>query len=134
MKFCFPIINNAGAATMIYSHFASAPQFLVIDTRNAHITVIPNCDRANPYAGCNPFSALCGQDLDAVIVDAIGDDAVRAMNMCGFKVFRAGSASVAENLTLFDTSGLTEVPVLDSHLEGRCQSGASGHSCGHHHH
>lgn len=134
MRLCFPIISNAGVASTMYGHFASAPQFLVVDTWDAHCTVIPNYDRHNPYGGCSPFSALRGQALDAIIVDAIGDDAVRAMNLCGFKVYRAGSLSVAENLTLFETSGLTEVAVQQSHLEGRCSTGKSGCNCSHHQH
>jgi predicted Fe-Mo cluster-binding NifX family protein len=132
MKFCFPIINDAGMASMLYGHFASAPRFLLVDEDSGACTAIPNCDPHTPHAGCSPFSALAGRELDAIIVDAIGDAALRAMNMCGFTVYRAGSPSVAENLTLFATSGLEEVTVLDSHLEGRCSSGESGCNCSHH--
>jgi predicted Fe-Mo cluster-binding NifX family protein len=72
--------------------------------------------------------------LDGIIVGGIGDDSVRVMNICGFKVFRASSSSVAVNLALFESNSLPEVAVQQSHLEGRCSAGEGGHSCNHHSH
>ena len=134
MKICFPVIADAGLESTIYGHFASTPFFTIIDTETMHSSVIANCDRDNPFAGCNPFSALCRQQLDGIVVDSIGDDSVRVMNMCGFKVYRAGSPSVAENVALFESNALPEVEILQSHLEGRCSDGESGHTCNHHSH
>jgi len=131
MKVCFPVINDAGIESAIYGHFASAPNFLIIDTDTRQSSAIANCDRNNPYAGCNPFSALSCQQLDGIVVGSIGDDAVRVMNMCGFKIYQAGSASVTENVALFESNSLPEVEVLQSHLEGRCSDGESGHTCNH---
>ena len=134
MKVCFPVIADAGMASEIYGHFASAPNFLIIDTDTRQGNVIANCDRTNPYAGCNPFSALGCLQLDGIVVGSIGDDSVRVMNMCGFKIYQAGSASVTENVELFESSSLPQVEVLQSHLEGRCSDGESGHACNHHSH
>lgn len=131
MKICFPVIADAGMESRIYGHFASAPFFLFIDTATRKGSVIANCDSVNPYAGCNPFSALGRQQLDGIVVGGIGDDSVRVMNMCGFKVYRAVSPSVAENVALFEDNTLSEVAVLQSHLEGRCSAGESGHGCNH---
>ena len=133
MNICFPVIADAGIESMIYGHFASAPFFVIIDTDTGQSSLIANCDSDNPYAGCNPFSALRGQQLDGIIVGGIGDDSVRVMNMCGFTVYQAASLSVSENATLFTTNALPVVEVLQSHLEGRCSSGESGHGCNHHH-
>lgn len=134
MKICFPVIADAGMESMIYGHFASTPFFTIIDTVTLQSSTIANCDPAHPFAGCNPFSALSSQQLDGIVVGGIGDDSVRVMNMCGFKIFQAGSASVAENMALFESGGLPEVEVLQSHLEGRCSDGESGHTCNHHSH
>ncbi len=134
MNLCFPINDDAGAATMLYGHFASAPQFLLIDTAGTGRTVIANCDHANPYAGCNPFNALRGRQLDAIVVDAIGDDALSAMNLCGFRVYRARSRSVAENLAWMAENSLEELQVQESAAAGRCTSGESGCNCSAHHH
>ena len=131
MKICFPVIADAGMESTIYGHFASTPFFTIIDTETLHSNAIANCDLDNPFAGCNPFSALGRQQLDGIVVDSIGDDSVRVMNMCGFKVYRAGSPSVAENVALFENNALPEVEILQSHLEGRCSDGESGHSCNH---
>lgn len=133
MKVCFPVIADAGMESTIYGHFASAPFFVIIDTDTRQSSVIANCDPANPFAGCNPFSALHCRQLDGIVVGGIGDEAVRVMNMCGFRIFQAGTVSVAENLALFESNSLPEVTVLQSHLEGRCNAGEGGHACNHHH-
>lgn len=131
MKICFPAIEDAGMKSEIYGHFASAPHFIIIDTDSRLSSVIANSDPGNPFAGCNPFSALSRQQLDGIIVGGIGDESVRVMNICGFKVYQAASASVAENVALFEGNGLPEVAVQQSHLEGRCSAGESGHTCDH---
>jgi predicted Fe-Mo cluster-binding NifX family protein len=134
MKLCFPVINDEGLESKIYGHFASAPRFVVIDTLDRQSSAIDNCDRENPFAGCNPFSALKGKQLDAIIVGGIGDESVRVMNLCGYKVFQAQSPAVAENIALFEQNALTQVVAQDSHLEGRCGGDTSVHKCNHHHH
>ena len=129
MKVCFPAIADAGMASEIYGHFASAPLFVIIDTDTGISSAIANCDRENPYAGCNPVSALTGQHLDGIVVGGIGDDSLRVMNMCGFTVHQAISASVAENVALFSNGTLQEMAVMQSHLEGRCSNNESGCNC-----
>lgn len=131
MKVCFPVLRDEGGASTVYGHFASAPLFLVLDTATGEGSAIANCAPGRPFAGCDPFSALRGRQLDGIVVDAIGDDAVRAMNLCGFTVYRAASASVAENLRLLENRALPEVALLQSHREGRCSTGESGCNCGH---
>jgi predicted Fe-Mo cluster-binding NifX family protein len=131
MKVCFPVISDAGMESIIYGHFASAPFFVIIDTDTLQSSVIANCDHTNPYAGCNPFSSLNGQLLDGIVVGSIGDDSVRVMNICGFTVFQAASESVSENVALFANNNLSEVTVLQSHLQGRCSHGNDGHTCNH---
>ena len=132
MKIGFPVVTDEGVESTIYGHFASAPLFLIIDTHTGESSVIANCDPANPYGGCNPFSALKGERLDGIVVGGIGDESVRVMNMCGFRVYQAHSPAVAHNLPLFEEKGLEEVTVQQSHLEGRC-SGGSGQGCSHKH-
>jgi predicted Fe-Mo cluster-binding NifX family protein len=131
MKVCFPVIADAGMESTIYGHFASAPFFMIIDTDTRQSLAIANCDPAQPFAGCNPFSALSRQQLDGIVVGGIGDESVRVMNICGFQVYQAGSLSVAENVALFEGNSLPEVAALQSHLEGRCSAGDSGHTCNH---
>jgi len=131
---CFPAIVDEGIESTIYGHFASAPFFVIIDTETQQSSAIANCDESNPFGGPNPFSALKGRQLDAIIVGGIGDESVRVMNMCGFKVYQADSSDLAENIALFQKAALTEVTVQQSHLEGRCSGGDGEHKCNHHHH
>ncbi len=136
MKLCFPVIKDSGMESIIYGHFASSPLFLVVDTDTRQTSAIPNCDPHNPYQGCNPFCALRGRQLDAIIAGGMGDDSLRTMHLCGFRVFEAQSESIVENITLFENRDLAESVIMDSHLEGRCSgSGDSdsgnSHGCGH---
>lgn len=134
MKVCFPVLHDDGVNSTIYGHFASTPLFSIIDTTSGTSSAVKNCDRKNPHGGCNPFSALKGRHLDAIVVGGIGDDALRMMNMCGFRVYEAHSASVAENLELFEKNALIEALVMDSHLEGRCgDEHGDSHGCNHSH-
>ena len=130
MKLCFPVITDVGLDSTIYGHFASAPSFLIVDTENMESYLLSNCDPDNIYAGCNPFLALRGQKLDAIVVGGIGDDALRTMNMCGFRVFRAESASVRENIALCEQQALFELELLHSDLEGPCDGHEGERSCG----
>jgi predicted Fe-Mo cluster-binding NifX family protein len=133
MNICFPVVANKGLSSELYGHFASAPIFLVVETVSGRSSAIVNCDPENPFGGCNPFVALRRQSLDAIIVDGIGDDALRSMQFCGFKVYQAHAPVVSDNLRLFDRNILRERELLQSHLEGRCSSGESGCNCSHHH-
>jgi len=133
MNICFPVVADRGLDSEIYGHFASAPLFLVVDTVSGRSSAVVNCDPENPYGGCNPFSALHRQQLDAIIVGGIGDDALRTMNFCGFKVYQAHTPAVSDNLEQFDQNILPEMVLQESHLEGRCSTGESGCNCSHHH-
>jgi predicted Fe-Mo cluster-binding NifX family protein len=133
MKLCFPVITCEGLDSTIYGHFASAPWFLVYDSQIGESYVLANCDLQDVYAGCNPFMALRGTRLDGIVVGGIGDDALRTMNMCGFRVYQAESASVRENVELFEGKKLNEIVVLNSDKEGRCSDQAGERSCGHCH-
>jgi predicted Fe-Mo cluster-binding NifX family protein len=132
MEVCFPVVNDEGSASTIYGHFASAPLFVVVDAATGQSTAIANCDPDSPYAGCNPFAALNNRKFDGIVVGGANDESVRVMNMCGFRMYQAESASVAENLALFEAGDLLELEVVNSHLEGRCESD-TGSSCTHQH-
>jgi predicted Fe-Mo cluster-binding NifX family protein len=133
MKLCFPIITAEGLDSTIYGHFASAPWFLIVDTGSMQSYVIANCDEKNIYGGCNPFLALRDRHLDGIVVGGIGDDALRTMNMCGFRAYQAQSASVRENVELFEQHTLTEIELQNSHLEGSCTDREGERTCGHCH-
>lgn len=133
MKLCFPVITEAGIESAIYGHFASAPWFLIVDTDTRQTYVLANCDEKNLYGGCNPFMALRDLNLDGIVVGGIGDDALRTMNMCGFRVFQAISDSVRENVDLFEQHALPEVELQNSHLEGSCADREGERTCGHCH-
>ena len=135
MKVCFPITEDFGVKSTVYGHFNSAPFFLVVDTDTKETFTIANCDPKNPLAGCDPFSALKVYDIDGIIAGCMGDSALQAMNLCGFRVFEAESENLIENMELFKQAKLQESVVQNSAAEGRCSDdeGSSSGGCSHDH-
>jgi len=133
MKVCFPVIKDEGMASRIFGHFASAPQFMLVDTETEETTSVHNHDKAAPEAGCNPFKALSGSQLDGVIVGGVGDNLLELLNMMGFRVYEAQSDSVRENVELFGRQELPELKKQGSVDAGRCDGEEGGHQCGHSH-
>lgn len=133
MKVCFPVLKDDGLQSTIYGHFASAPLFLEIDTDSGEVSSIPNCDRTNPDAGCNPFKALSGRQLDGVVVGGVGDGLLLMLNMMGFRVFEAQTESLRENVELYGKNALTELEVQNSEEAGRCDGVDGEHQCSHSH-
>lgn len=133
MKVCFPVIADQGLQSTLYGHFASAPLFLEIDTDSGQTSAIPNCDALNPDAGCNPFKALAGRQLDGVVVSGLGDNLLDLLNMMGFRVFEAQTESVQENIVLFGKQELPEVEKQNSAEAGRCGDESGDTGCDHNH-
>lgn len=133
MRVCFPVIKNEGMTSRIYGHFASAPQFVLVDTETEEISAIQNHDESAPESGCNPFKALSGSQLDGVIVGGIGDNFLELLNMMGFRVYEAQSESVRENVELFARQELTEMKKQFSVDAGRCGGEEGNHQCSHTH-
>ncbi len=133
MKVCFPVIKDEGMASSIYGHFASAPQFVLVDTETEETTAVHNHDKDAPEAGCNPFKALSGSQLDGVIVGGIGDNLLELLNMMGFRVYEAQSESVRENVELFGRQELPELKKQGSVDAGRCGGAEGSHQCSHSH-
>ena len=134
MQICFPIAEDRGLESELYGHFPSAPLFLIVDSATDTAAPLANCDPESPYAGCNPFRALAGRTIDAIVVDAIGDDALSTMNLCGFRVYQARSRSLPDSLARIAKNGLDELMMQESAGAGRCVSNESGCNCSSHHH
>lgn len=132
MKICFPVAVDNGINSELFSHFASAPLFLIIDTRNGEIETVDNCDAKEPMKGCNPFAALQGRNLDAIVVDAIGDAIHQTMNMCGFRVFASTSNNLQQLVEALKSEELIEIEPFYSQDAGRCGADEEG-GCNHDH-
>lgn len=133
MKICFPVAIDNGINSELFSHFSSAPLFLIIDTESSEVEAVDNCDAREPMKGCNPFAALQGRSLDAIVADAIGDAIHQTMNMCGFRVFGATSANLQQLIEALKGDKLEEIEPFYSQDAGRCGDEEEG-GCDHDHH
>lgn len=126
MKICFPVQKNEGMSSLVYGHFGSAPIFLVLDTETNVLSAIDNRDQHHVHGACNPMKALDNQHVDAIVVGGIGAGALTRLNQMGIRVHRAQAETVAENVSLFNTTRLPELT-----LQGCCGGHSKDGGCAH---
>jgi predicted Fe-Mo cluster-binding NifX family protein len=124
MKVGFAVQLNKGLESTVYAHFGSAPAFVIVDTDLNQVSAVDNTNSHHVHGACNPVMALGGNAIDVMIVGGIGPGAITKLNSMGVKVFRAGAATVNENIALLKESRLQELSMNDS-----CQE--HGGQCGH---
>jgi predicted Fe-Mo cluster-binding NifX family protein len=128
MKVCFAVEKDEGSNSIVYGHFGSAPAFVMVDTEKDSVTTIGNRDLNHEHGACNPFQAIGGQPVDAVVVGGIGAGAINGLNARGIQVYRAMAETVGQNMGLFKEGKL---PVLT--VQHACSGHtAGGGGCGHH--
>lgn len=120
MKACFPVAEDNGLDSRVYGHFGSAPVFVAVDTATGSVSSINNGDATHAHGQCSPIKAMGGLAPDCVIVGGIGGGALGKLSAMGVKVFRAGAATVRENIELLG--------------QGKLASFEATHVCGGHSH
>lgn len=126
MKLCFPVERNEGLNSLVFSHFGSAPLFVVVDNETQQVSEVANRDLHHQHGACSPLRALGGQEVQAIVVGGIGAGALNGLRQAGLKVYQAKGATVAENLSQFNTQDLLEL------TPGQvCGGHGHGHGCGH---
>jgi predicted Fe-Mo cluster-binding NifX family protein len=126
MKIAFPVIEDRGLESPVYSHFGSAPFFMVLDSSNGGVEALGNTDAHHIHGQCQPLKALGGTAVDMVVVGGIGAGALMKMQGMGIRVFRAVEGSVSENLELLKAGKL---PEFSANMT--CAGHQGGHGCAH---
>ncbi|MDI6786478.1 MAG: NifB/NifX family molybdenum-iron cluster-binding protein [bacterium] len=124
MRICFPVKLNKGLDSEVYSHFGSAPTFVVFDTETKSIDTINNQDLGHAHGMCNPLQALDGKMVEIIVVGGIGVGAISKLNKMGIKIYRAINGTVQDNIESFENNIMSEI-----NIEHACGGHAGG--CGH---
>jgi predicted Fe-Mo cluster-binding NifX family protein len=124
MKVGFAVEVNEGLESNVYGHFGSAPAFIIVDTELKQVSAVDNTNAHHVHGACNPVMALGGNSVDAMVVGGIGPGAIMKLNARGISVYRAGAATVGENIALLMESRLSLISLNES-----CQQ--HGGQCGH---
>ena len=127
MKVAFPSTEDQGLDGAVFSHFGSAPFFIIVDTADNSHESVGNCDLHHQHGQCQPLAALGGHEVDAVVVGGIGRGALQRLRGAGVEVYRAVQGAVSENLALF-TGG--KLAPYDFHFV--CSGHSGDDACGHH--
>lgn len=121
MKICMPVKDNQGLESLPFNHFGSAPSFLVFDSEKEDIRVINNGDLNHEHGKCQPIKALCGEEIDMVLVGGIGAGAIKKLNDIGIKVYRADSnVNFKENIAKLQNNQLAIFSIADSCTAHNC--------------
>jgi predicted Fe-Mo cluster-binding NifX family protein len=124
MKVGFAVPVDEGMESTVYGHFGSAPAFIIVDTELKQVLGLDNRNMHHEHGACNPIKTLNGISIDAMVVGGIGPGAIMKLNAMGVKVYRAGAATVSENIALLTAGRLQELSTDDSCRE-------HGGQCGH---
>ena len=76
MKVCFAVEKDEGMESAVYGHFGTAPTFVMVDPDTEGVGTVGNKDINHVHGACNPFQAIGGQAVDAVVVGGIGAGAI----------------------------------------------------------
>ena len=114
MRVGFAVQVDEGLESAVYDHFGSAPAFIIVDTEQEKIATVNNSNMNHVHGACNPVAALGGNQIDALIVGGIGAGAIMKLNAMGIKIYRAGAASVRENVGLLKGNYLREITANES--------------------
>jgi predicted Fe-Mo cluster-binding NifX family protein len=126
MKICFPVQIDKGIESAVYSHFGSAPVFVVFDTETRSVASINNQDQHHTHGACNPMKALDDHKVDVIVVGGIGAGALTRLNQMGITVHRSQAETIAENIAMFASQSL---PVLT--VQGCCGGHSNDGGCAH---
>lgn len=126
MRIAFPVKEDQGLESPVYSHFGSAPHFVVLDNDSGTFEAIKNSDAHHEHGQCQPIRALGGTAVEMVVVGGIGAGALMKLQNQGIRVFRAVEGNVSENLELLKSGKLPEFA-----LNMACAGHKDGHGCLH---
>jgi predicted Fe-Mo cluster-binding NifX family protein len=111
MKVCIPTENDKGMESIAFSHFGSAPYFILHDTETNETETIQNRDQHHAHGACHPMQALNGRSVNTVVVGGIGRRAVMGLNEMGITVYRSTDGTVQKNIDGLVNGTLEELTV-----------------------
>jgi predicted Fe-Mo cluster-binding NifX family protein len=114
MKLCIPIKEKNGIESLAFSHFGSAPAFLLYDTNSDEYEIIDNTNQHHSHGACQPMQSLNGKDVNAVLVGGIGAGAIGKLHNQNIKVYQAAIDTVQINVDMFKKSQLPELTTEDA--------------------
>jgi predicted Fe-Mo cluster-binding NifX family protein len=132
VKICIPCAEDRGLESPVYSHFGSAPVFLIVDTDDGTCHALKNRNEHHAHGMCQPLSALAGQAVDAIAVGGIGQRALARLQTSGMAVYLADRPTVAATIEALGKGELRAVS-LDEACAGHGHQHGHDHDQGHRH-
>lgn len=128
MIIAFPTNTPNQLESLVFNHFGSAENFVLVDLGNNTLKTINNADKDHEHGHCQPLKALGGQTVDAVAVGGIGKGALNGLLKQGIKVYQAVEGTIKDNLELLQTNKLPEFEMQHT-CGGHVQIGGCMRDC-----
>ncbi len=121
MKFCIPTAIDDGIDSVAYGHFASAPYFIVYDTKSKELYSIQNENAQYEEGISNPAKLMKEHQVTAILVGGMGAKSIKYFADEGIKVFRSSTFfRVYELINQFEKDLLFELNHQDICKEYNC--------------
>lgn len=87
MQIAIPAEISDDPKADIYSHFGSAPCFVLYNSETNSYKYIDNSNQEHNHGQCQPTALLRDEEVQAVICGGMGARAVNLLNQMGIKVY-----------------------------------------------
>ena len=108
MKIAIPAKSNT-LESNVDERFARAEGFIIYDTESKEFEFIQNSMPDAHGAGPKAVQKLTQMGVDALIIPALGNNALEAINASGMKAYFSVKGSVEENIKKFENNELEKI-------------------------
>jgi predicted Fe-Mo cluster-binding NifX family protein len=117
MRLCIPTRDDSGRQAQLSEHFGRAPYYTVVDTDDSSVEVVEN--ESDHYGGATqPPVFVANLDVDAVVVEEVGERSMSVFERRGIDVYRANQTDVESMVDAFERGVLPELDADDVHPSG----------------
>ncbi len=127
MKIAVPVEDRDNQNAKPYSHFGSAPFFLIYETETEQVEILDNRNHKHEHGNCSPMDALADLQVKGIIVSGIGGRAIEQLTHLGITVYQSCCGSISENL-----KALVQGKLARFSVERCCGHHRQGGGCGGH--
>lgn len=117
MRLCIPTRDDSGREATRSEHFGRAPYYAVVDTDTSDVEVVEN--ESDHHGGSTqPPVFVANLDVDAVVVEELGERSMSVFEKRGIDVYRASQTDVESLVDAFERGALSELDADDVHPSG----------------
>ncbi|MCC7577272.1 MAG: NifB/NifX family molybdenum-iron cluster-binding protein [Methanomethylovorans sp.] len=136
MKICVPSMGETGLEDQVGQHFGKVLNYIMYDTENSEVSVIPNTSEHNGGVGLPP-ELMSQNGINIMLCGGLGRKAVAMFEQYGIEVYVGAQGTIQDALKAWETGRLQKAT-----MDNACSSHEHhdhhhdhhhSHDHGHHH-